>query len=441
MAKVIDGNRIQIEKGDTLYGIYGSNWRELSGYTGDPRKLAVGTVLPAPGGSQPAPAPQPEQQSVPASAPTPQPQQANDGQMSIIQPVSNEIAPAQPDNLMQQYQEAASKQLDPAFKEVLDLYKKSVADTNTLYQDLATRTEAREPIVRQIYANLAKELELNQQLEVKQAQQIGEQRIGGAKAAQAAAGIESAQGSFRAPVTAEEDRLQNSITDIAGRYNVKQEDVAVRLKGDIAELYDQAAAYRAQGKEKEVQASLEMVKLVQNHQNEVNDLAAKMYNAKTEAEATEYKRLLDELKYTQEQQRIDLAERRYEAQLAKDSIMLDQAERRLDVSERRASAAEARAGAAESRAIDAQNLALKKDYDRTVANVTTDALAFLEEADVMNVSVPDKLISKQELQKAKDRIIQLSGNDKYVADQVLRNLWSMGNFRAWDFNAKEIGLE
>jgi len=59
----------------------------------------------------------------------------------------------------------------------------------------------------------------------------------------------------------------------------------------------------------------------------------------------------------------------------------------------------------------------------------------------MNVSVPDKLISKQELQKAKDRIIQLSGNDKYVADQVLRNLWSMGNFRAWDFNAKEIGLE
>jgi hypothetical protein len=47
MAKTLSNGQIEVEKGDTLYGIYGSDWKNLSGYTGDPTKLAVGTVLPA----------------------------------------------------------------------------------------------------------------------------------------------------------------------------------------------------------------------------------------------------------------------------------------------------------------------------------------------------------------------------------------------------------
>lgn len=35
-----------VKSGDTLSGIYGANWKQLSGYTGDPAKLAVGTELP-----------------------------------------------------------------------------------------------------------------------------------------------------------------------------------------------------------------------------------------------------------------------------------------------------------------------------------------------------------------------------------------------------------
>lgn len=45
--KTLPDGRIQVEAGDTLSGIYGSNWQKASGYTGDPTKLAVGTVLPA----------------------------------------------------------------------------------------------------------------------------------------------------------------------------------------------------------------------------------------------------------------------------------------------------------------------------------------------------------------------------------------------------------
>jgi hypothetical protein len=50
--KTLPDGRIQIEAGDTLSGIYGSDWKALSGYTGDPTKLQIGTVLPAkPAGS------------------------------------------------------------------------------------------------------------------------------------------------------------------------------------------------------------------------------------------------------------------------------------------------------------------------------------------------------------------------------------------------------
>jgi len=45
--KTLPDGRIQVEKGDTLYGIYGPNWKALSGYTGDPTKLPIGTILPA----------------------------------------------------------------------------------------------------------------------------------------------------------------------------------------------------------------------------------------------------------------------------------------------------------------------------------------------------------------------------------------------------------
>ena len=46
--KTLPNGQIQIEQGDTLWNIYGANWKQLSGYTGDPTKLQIGTILPAP---------------------------------------------------------------------------------------------------------------------------------------------------------------------------------------------------------------------------------------------------------------------------------------------------------------------------------------------------------------------------------------------------------
>jgi hypothetical protein len=47
MAKILSDGRISVEAGDTLSGIYGADWKKLSGYTGDPTKLQIGTVLPS----------------------------------------------------------------------------------------------------------------------------------------------------------------------------------------------------------------------------------------------------------------------------------------------------------------------------------------------------------------------------------------------------------
>ena len=47
MAKILTDGKIQVEAGDTLEGIYGPNWKQLSGYTGDPKNLPIGAILPA----------------------------------------------------------------------------------------------------------------------------------------------------------------------------------------------------------------------------------------------------------------------------------------------------------------------------------------------------------------------------------------------------------
>jgi hypothetical protein len=47
MPKTLPDGKIEVEKGDTLWDIYGSDWKNASGYSGDPKKLKIGSVLPA----------------------------------------------------------------------------------------------------------------------------------------------------------------------------------------------------------------------------------------------------------------------------------------------------------------------------------------------------------------------------------------------------------
>lgn len=68
-------NTITVQPGQTLSGIYGNNWKQASGYNGDPTKLAVGTVLPAPASfTHPANTSIPTGSTYTPPPPTPMPQ-------------------------------------------------------------------------------------------------------------------------------------------------------------------------------------------------------------------------------------------------------------------------------------------------------------------------------------------------------------------------------
>jgi LysM domain. len=74
MATTNPDGTITVQAGDTLSGLYGSDWQAQSGYTGDPTKLQIGTVLPAPSSNVTTPTPLPSainsSQLSPAQTPT-----------------------------------------------------------------------------------------------------------------------------------------------------------------------------------------------------------------------------------------------------------------------------------------------------------------------------------------------------------------------------------
>lgn len=269
-----------VQKGDTLSAIakkYGVSVNAL-GYSGDPRKLAIGTVLNF-GGSAPA-----QPSSSGGSAP----------------------APASPPDPLDSYLADARAQLNPGFQDVLDTTKQAGEIKAQNFSDLATQTLNREPLVRQTYANLAAELDLSKATEEKTAQQIGEQNIGEAKAALAGAGVENAQGSFRAPVTAQENKLAGDISSIEANYGLKQGTLTQQLNADVSQIEDQAAQYKMQGNQALADTLTELAKLKSDHDSAIQQLARQEFQAATQAEKEAFNEQLQLMKMDQEAQRTNL---------------------------------------------------------------------------------------------------------------------------------------
>jgi len=127
------------------------------------------------------------------------------------------------------------------------IYSNIGASTEKMYQNMASQTLAREPLVRQLYSNLSAELDVAKSNEDLQANQTGQQRIGEARASVAGAGLENAQGSFRAPITAQENLRDQTLTQISDKYNVQKETLATQMESDIGSLYDTANKYLIAG--------------------------------------------------------------------------------------------------------------------------------------------------------------------------------------------------
>jgi hypothetical protein len=156
MAKQLADGRIQIEKGDTLYSIYGPNWKQLSGYAGDPTKLQIGTVLPSPSGSKPnasAPAANP-------TAPVNPLQQVNQTIQDSFQKLQDEVVkkfgeyksgkPFNVDEVLADKTKQAKEQIDPYYDQILGDYLLGVTrkinrgadDTRDLLSELSASTDS-----------------------------------------------------------------------------------------------------------------------------------------------------------------------------------------------------------------------------------------------------------------------------------------------------------
>jgi LysM repeat protein len=263
-----------VQKGDTLSGIaqkvgLGNNWQAL-GYSGDPKKLQIGTKLSF-GGSDPVPTPA---APAPVAAPTPAPTNSLDG-----------------------YINEASKQITPGYDEAINVANKNAETAKSTYDKLAENTLKREPLVRQTYANLAAEFGANEDREMGVANRIGEQNIGAATVAVAATGMEAGQGSFRAPITAAQDKLLADVGSIADKYNLKQETLTSEMNSSIQDLYDKAENYTLTGQKEYTNAMYEIVKLKIDQKKDVLALAQQMFGDDMEVKKFKYQIEQDQKAY------------------------------------------------------------------------------------------------------------------------------------------------
>jgi len=259
-----------VQKGDTLSGIaqkvgLGSNWQAL-GYGGDPRTLQIGTKLawgaPAPENNAPAPTP---------------------------------VAPT--GNVLEPYIDAATKQVSPGYDAAETATQAAADKTKDTYGKLADQQLAREPLVRQTYANLSKEFGASQIRETNVASRIGEQNIGGARANVAASGVEAGQGAFAAPITAQQDKLINDVASIADKYNLKQETLTSEMNSSIQDLYDKADQYRITGDTEYSKAMVDIAKLKIDEKKDILSLAQQMFGDDEEVKKFKYQVEQDQKQY------------------------------------------------------------------------------------------------------------------------------------------------
>jgi hypothetical protein len=195
---------------------------------------------------------------------------------------------------------------------------------------MRTQTLNREPLVRQTYANLAAEVENTYKESMAEAQQTAEQNIGSARASLAAAGVENAQGSFAAPITAAQNEAANRIQAIADKHNIDAAKVTDALNSSVQDLYDKADQYKMQGNQAWSDTLVKLADLQRQHETEILQYAKAAESAQLAAEKEAWNEYITERRLEQESQRLDV-------------MMGNQAisERRLELESARADASQA----------------------------------------------------------------------------------------------------
>lgn len=220
----------------------------------------------------------------------------------VSAPASDSLAP---------YIDKASAILNPQYNAAAKTMETAATTTKNTYDTLAAQQLAREPLVRQTYANLAKEFSASQGRETNVATRIGEQNIGAATAGVAATGTENAQGAFRAPITQQQDKLIADIGTIADKYNLKQESLTSEMNSSIQDLYDKADAYKLQGQNEYSKAMVDIARLKIDQKKDVLSFAREMFGDDMEVKKLEQQIKNDERQFKLEQDKFAESQRQF----------------------------------------------------------------------------------------------------------------------------------
>lgn len=197
----------------------------------------------------------------------------------VSTPTSTDVIPTV-ESPIDNYVAKASKILAPGYNEATNSIAGATSNVIKQYDELATQTLNQEPLVRQTYANLAKELEVAETYETGVALQTGEQNIGQTRAEMAAGGISTAGaeqvgGAFRAPLTIAEQQRTAQVTQIADKYKVNRDTLQSKLEMSLSDLRKEANQYKLQGLSMAADLTKEMANLKLQYQREVLDISTK----------------------------------------------------------------------------------------------------------------------------------------------------------------------
>lgn len=226
--------------------------------------------------------------------------------------------PAVPD--ISTYVGIASQQLNtPGFQGIVDA---QTNQANVIQQNTASTVASLQgstSLLQKTYGDLSNEFTVEQQQEDQQAEQTGTARVGAAKAANAAAGVTNAQGSFAAPVTGAQNDLTSSIAEIADKYGAKQTDIADTLASNLQQVQQQIVQAQNDGNTQYAAALTNVASLKYQQQQQIVDLAQQMQSAQTTYEQNTWKDYMDVVSAQHQSDTLDIMNEKLGVELKQDA--------------------------------------------------------------------------------------------------------------------------
>lgn len=295
----------KVRSGDTLWAIAqkylgnGARWGEL-GYSGDPRKLQVGTVLNIPDGSTQQ---QTTQQATPTTQSTSTPQTSTKDYSSIVNSLKGNIGST-----------------------FSDSYKALESTASSIEKQAAATAEAKRatiPVVQNIYSQLAETMQKMSQQEQAITEKEKTKTLGTQAAAAAAGGFETTSGFEAAQARSVSENYNTKIGQIADKWGLQLKTLASEEQKSIMDIEAEAEAAVTQGLESKASILMSIASLKKDEQTLLQSAAEAIMKADSEAEARAQEKSYNDQLLKLKERELDLTAQKIQLDAASSSTNVD----------------------------------------------------------------------------------------------------------------------